>query len=284
MAGAGQGGAGQNQFAGQNVYQQSSGALTGALGTAAGEAGYQPMRVGAGPNVQAQNVQAGQLSGTNLDPYYNPYEAQVVGNTLSDLERARQISANEMSRQAQAAGAFGGSRSAILESQSNLGYAQQAANTAAQLRQAGYTNAQQMALQDIQARMQADLANQGANLQAGQFNSSQALQAALANQQAGLQASQQRLAAANQLGNLSSLGFNMGQQVQQGMSQQGALQQAQQQQIIDAIKQQYQGYQGQPATSLSYLAQALGAAPVPQTTTTTRQPGLFDYLTLGLSM
>ena len=76
----------------------------------------------------------------------------------------------------------------------------------------------------------------------------------------------------------------MGQQIQAGMSQQGALQQALQQRIIDAARQQYSGYQQQPATALGYLASALGVAPVPQTTTTSRQPGLFDYLTLGASM
>lgn len=324
MAGARAGGAPVGGVAGgvtggaqpPNVFQQSAGALTGAMGGTAQAMGYQPQMVGqygygastvaGSPAVTAQNVQAGQLANTNLNPYFNPYESQVVGQTMSDIERARQMQANEVARQAQAAGAFGGSRSAILESQSNLGFTEQAARTAAQLRQAGFTNAQQMAQQDIQRRMQADLANQGANLQAGtttanlaqqaalqnmgalnqagQFNASQAMQAALANQQAGLQGSQQRLSAAGQLGNLSQQGFGMGQQLQQGMAQQGALQQALQQRIIDAARGQYQGYQDQPSTALGYLASALGVSPVPQTTTTSRQPGLFDYLTLGLSM
>jgi hypothetical protein len=51
--------------------------------------------------------------------------------------------------------------------------------------------------------------------------------------------------------------------------------------LIDAAKGQFAGYQGAPAQSLSYMAQALGATPTPTTTTQSRQPGLFDYLTLG---
>lgn len=389
-----------------NIFQQASGAMTGAMGATGREMNYRPMAVGnygygaaqagsqgynpavgqsagynaaqagaqgynaallsGSPTVTAQNVQAGQLAGTNLGAYTNPYESQVVGQTLGDLERSRQIQANEAARQAQAAGAFGGSRSAILEAETNRAFADQAARSAAQLRQAGFTNAQQMAQQDIQRRMQADLANQGANLQAGtttanfaqqaglanqsalnqagqfgasaqnvaalqnmaaqnaasqfgagaanqmtaqnlaamnqagqfgasaantaalqnmgalnqagQFNASQALQSALANQQAGLQGSQQRLSAAGQMGTLGNLGFGMGQQVQSNMAQQGALQQALQQQIIDAARQQYQGYTGAPQQSLSYLAQALGMAPTPQTQTTKNQLGLMDYL------
>ena len=396
--------------AGSQGYNAAQAGSQGYNAARAGAQGYNAALLSGSPTVTAQNVQAGQLAGANLGAYTNPYESQVVGQTLGDLERSRQIQANEAARQAQAAGAFGGSRSAILEAETNRAFADQAARSAAQLRQAGFTNAQQMAQQDIQRRMQADLANQGANLQAGtttanlaqqaglanqsalnqagqfgasaqnvaalqnmaaqnqasqfgaqagnvaalqnaqlgsqasqfgaqaantaalqnmaaqnaasqfgagaanqmtaqnlaamnqagqfgasaantaalqnmgalnqagQFNASQALQSALANQQAGLQGSQQRLSAAGQMGTLGNLGFGMGQQVQSNMAQQGALQQALQQQIIDAARQQYQGYTGAPQQSLSYLAQALGMAPTPQSQTTKNQLGLMDYL------
>jgi hypothetical protein len=57
-----------------------------------------------------------------------------------------------------------------------------------------------------------------------------------------------------------------------------------QQALIDAAKQRFGGYTAQPANTLGYLSQAIGATPVPQTQTTTKKPGLFDYLTLGASM
>jgi len=106
----------------------------------------------------------------------------------------------------------------------------------------------------------------------------------MANQNAALQASQQRLSAGNQLGNLSNLGFGMGQTVNQNLAQDGAMKQGINQLLIDAIKQQYAGYTGSPQQSLGLLSQALGVAPVPTSETTSKNPGLFDYLTLGASM
>ena len=76
----------------------------------------------------------------------------------------------------------------------------------------------------------------------------------------------------------------MGQTVNQNLQQQGMLQQALQQQLIDAAKAQFQGYQQAPYTSIGLLSQALGAAPIPQSQTTQRNPGFFDYLTLGAGM
>ena len=241
------GGKGGGQVA-PNVFQQAQQGQTGAmLGTAAGM-GYQPAQ-----------VQAGQIGQTDLNPYFNPFEQTVVQQSLGDIEQARQMQANQLASQAQRAGAFGGSRSAILESQANEAAMQQAARTAANLRLGGFQNAQQMAGQDIASRMSADLANQSA----------------------GLAGAGQRLAAAGQLGGLAQQAFGMGRNLQQDMAQQGALQQMLNQQIFDQARGQFEGYSSFPERSLGFLASALGAAPVPQTQTTTRTPGLFDYLSLA---
>ena len=112
---------------------------------------------------QAQ-VQAGQIGQTDLTPYFNPFEQTVVQQSLGDIEQARQVQANQLASQAQRAGAFGGSRSAILESQANEAAMQQAARTAANLRLGGFQQAQQMAGQDIANTLSADLANQSAGL------------------------------------------------------------------------------------------------------------------------
>lgn len=250
MAGAAQGGAQPaGQTAGQpNVFQQAQMGQTGAMmGTAAGM-GYQPAQ-----------VQAGQIGQTDLTPYFNPFEQTVVQQSLGDIEQARQMQANQLASQAQRAGAFGGSRSAILESQANEAAMQQAARTAANLRLGGFQQAQQMAGQDIANTMRADLANQSA----------------------GLTGAGQRLAAAGQLGNLSQQAFGMGRNLQQDLMQQGNVQQMLNQQIFDRAREQFQGYTSFPERSLGYLASALGASPVPQTQTTTRDLGLMDYLTAG---
>ena len=150
---------------------------------------------------------------------------------------------------------------------------EQGAGTAAQLRQQGFGQALQAAAQQAQMGQRAQ-----------EFGLGQSMQAQLANQAARLAGSQQRLGAASQLANLANLGFGMGQTVQQQMQQQGAMQQQLQQQIMNAARQQFEGFRNYPAQALGYYAQALGATPTPQSSTTSRQPGLFDYLTLGMSL
>ena len=183
----------------------------------------------------------GTLATTNLAPYFNPYTQEVIDVTMGDLERQRQMQQNMLGAQATAARAFGGSRQGVEAALTNEGFARQMAQTSAGLRQAGFQQSQVAAQQDIQNRLQS----------------------------------------AMQLANISNLGFGMGQSVQQQMAQQGLQQQMLQQALMDAAKGQYAGYTGAPAQSLGYMATALGATPVPQTQTTTKQPGLFDYLTLA---
>lgn len=236
---------------GGNVFQQASQGQTAAMAGTAQGMGYTPAQ-----------VQAGTLPGTDLNQYMNPFENQVVGQSLNDIEQARQMQANQLASQAQRAGAFGGSRSAILESTANEAAMQQAAQTAANLRMGGFQNAQNMAQMDLNRQFQAQSANQ----------------------QAGLGAAGLRLGAAGQLGSLANQGFNMGRMLQSDMAASGAMQRQLQQDIFDRGREQFAGYQGFPERSLGYLATALGATPVPQSQTTSRQPGLFDYLGLGASL
>ena len=268
---------------------------------------------------QAGDVTAGQRAGTDLSAYTNPYESQVVQQSMADLDRARQIQQMQQNARMGAAGAFGGSRHGIAQAESNRAFYDRAGALAGQLRQQGFQNAQQMAQADIASRMQADLANQQAQLaasranqqteqtglarqlqaamanqnveqtglqrmlQAGLANQSQGMAAQLANQSAGLAGAGQRLQAAGQLGRLSQQGFDMGRTLTGDVREQGNMQQLMQQQLIDAAKQQFAGYTGAPASTIGYLSQALGASTIPQSQTTTKTPGLFDYLTLGLS-
>lgn len=284
---------------GGNVFNQASQGLTSAMYGAGQGMNYQPMMVspaGVGSTgYRAATTGAGQLASTNLSPYMNPYTQNVIDTSMQDLERQRLMQQNQIGAQAQAAKAFGGSRQGVQEALTNEAFARQGGQLAANLRQAGFQNAQQMAQQDIASRMQASLANQAAMNQAGQFGASAANQAALQNQQAmmqaqqlnqaaGLQGAQQRLSAAGQMGNLANLGFGMGQQAQQMQAQSGALSQLTNQALIDAAKQQYAGYTGAPSNALSYLSQALGVTPNASTTTSSAQPGLFNYLALGASL
>ena len=162
-----------------------------------GSRGYTAAETGAAPVVTARDVSAGQLSGADLSAYINPYESQVVGQTLSDIGRQRELEQMQRSAQATAAGAFGGSRHGIAEAETSRAFAEQAARTAAGLRQAGFDRATALAGQDIASRMQADLANQSAGLQAGTTSAQLAQQRALADQAAINQARQFGASAAN---------------------------------------------------------------------------------------
>lgn len=490
--------------AGSQGYSATNADSTGYDSVDSTSTGYGAERLGSTPTVGAGSVQSGLLANTDLSNYMNQYDDAVVDNTLSDLERARQIQRQNIGANATAAGAFGGSRHALREAENNRNFYEQAAQTSAQLRQSGFNNAQQMGLTDIGNTMRADLANQGANLQAdsltanlaqqgnmanqsaanqaaqfgaqsqnqaslanqaarnrasefgasaqnqaslanqaaqnrasefgasaantaaltnaaaanqasqfgaaaanqaarqasqqqqqanmfgaqaanaasadnqralnqarqfgaqagntaslanqqalnqagqfgaqalntaslanqaainqasqfgaqagntaslanqaalnqarqfgaqasntaslanqnarnnmGQFNAQQRQAAQMANQNAGLAGSQQRLNAGNQLGNLSNLGFGMGQTLTRNLAQDGAMKQGLNQLLIDAARNQFNQYSNQPFKDVGLISAALGQSPVPQTTTTSKQPGLFDYLTLGAGM
>lgn len=190
----------------------------------------------------------GTLAQTNIGQYQNPYTQQVIDMTQADILRGAQMGLNELGAQATRARAFGGSRQGVAEAELGRNVLQQLAQTSAQQRQSGFQSAQQMAQQDIQNRMAAQ---------------------------------QGRLGAAAQLGALGQQSFGFGRTIQQDLAQQGAQQQALQQALIDAAKGQFAGYTGAPAAGLGYTVQALGAAPTPVTTTQSKQPGLFDYLTLA---
>jgi hypothetical protein len=90
-------------------------------------------------------------------------------------------------------------------------------------------------------------------------------------------------AAQNQQGIQSGLagqGFGFGQAISNQQWQQGEAARALNQQLIDAAKGQYGGFTGAPANSLAALMSGITGANMGQNTTTqTKKPGLFDYIT-----
>ena len=77
--------------------------------------------------------------------YFNPYEQQVVDQTLADLARQSQMAGVSDRARAAGAGAFGGSRMAVEEAERAGRLFDASARTAGQLRQQGYTQAAQLA-------------------------------------------------------------------------------------------------------------------------------------------
>jgi hypothetical protein len=199
---------------------------------------------------QPEQVQAGQLAGTNLKPYMNPYTNQVINTSLAALDRERQQQQMMNAGQAQAAGAFGGSRQGLVEAQTNEAAQRQAGQLSANLYQQGFTQAQQAAQQDIATRMQA----------------------ALANQQAGIQGAGVRMDAGRIGGLLAQQAGQANIQSAAALEAAGQAQQQQRQAQLGAAYGQFLEKRGYPEQQFNIMLRGLGM-PAGQTTTTTGPPG-----------
>ena len=131
--------------------------------------------------------------------YMNPYTQNVVDVQQREAQRAADVAKTGRNAQAVSAGAFGGSRQAIMDAEAARNLATQKGDIQASGLNAAYGQAQQAFQQDQARALQAQQANQqagltvgqqnlGANLQTQQLGAGQNLQAQLANQQTGLQA------------------------------------------------------------------------------------------------
>ena len=89
-----------------------------------------------------------------VQKYMNPYEEQVIQGTLGDIERARQGQISAEGAAATAAKAFGGSRQGVTRSLVDEAALRNATNAVAQLRQGGFTQAQNLGLSQEALRQQ----------------------------------------------------------------------------------------------------------------------------------
>ena len=84
----------------------------------------------------------------DVQSYLNPYNDMVVQASLNDLNRARQLQQMGAQDRAIQAGAFGGSRSGILEAESDRAFYDAVGRTAAGLRSQGFDKASQLGMMD----------------------------------------------------------------------------------------------------------------------------------------
>jgi len=87
-----------------------------------------------------------------VQQYMNPYQEEVINNAMKDIERQRQIQTAAEGAQATASRAFGGSRQAVQRSLVDEAALRQSGALGAQLRQQGFSQAQNLALQQEQLR------------------------------------------------------------------------------------------------------------------------------------
>ena len=188
--------------------------------------------------------QAPSLLGADIGAYQSPYTSQVIEQSMQDIQRQADIARGGAQARAIGAGAFGGSRSALLESESQRPYVEQMARTSAGLREAGFGRAQ--------AAAESDLAREMANRR---------FQAGL---QQGLLGEQYR-----GLGLLGGI---------------GGQQQALQQQAIAAGRGEFQRALDYPQRQLGLLATGVSGVTPSQATTQSYSPGIFDRLSSGLEL
>jgi hypothetical protein len=331
-----------------NPYQQAAGAQQQALATTGAATQYQtsPTAMGAlsrgtsyGVNpaaaqgfqgamnytpqqVAATSYNAAQEAGpataaTAMQAYQNPYETQVVQQTLSDVARQAQIERQNMLGQYTGRKAFGSRRDVAEDTfAENLGKALTSA--AAPLRQQGFqtalgagqfdvgqrsaSTARNVAAENVarqfgaQTGMTAQQLNQAAGLSGAQLNlagtqalSGADLQAAQERRssanalaQQALAAQQARTGAASQLANLGQQSFGYGTAIQGQQQRAGEMDRAIMQNLIGAGQQSFGQYTGAPTTGLQTLIGALTG--VPQGQSQSFQPGLFNYMQLGANM
>lgn len=136
-------------------------------------------------------------SGTAVSDFFNPYETNVVDRSLADLQRSSDIASLSEDANAAQAGAYGGSRAGIVQSERDRNLLDAQARIAGQLRQQGYGQALQQSQQAFEsgqgrqqqlAQLTGQLGQAGAATQLS--GESLAQQGALSSGQLGLSASQ----------------------------------------------------------------------------------------------
>lgn len=205
---------------------------------------------------QAPQVgQVGSLLNADIGAYQSPYQQQVIDQTMADIQRESDIAQQLAQSRAIKAGAFGGSRSALLETEATRPYIEQKARTSAALRQAGFEQAQRAAESDIARQQQMAMFAPELELKA------RAQQAGLLGGVGSIQ--QQRLGQLGQIG------------LQQQRLQQGAL---------DVPYQEFQRALGYAPQQLGLLSQAVFGQPQNVTQTDRTSPSFLDKASGALDL
>jgi hypothetical protein len=124
----------------ENVQQGRN--VAGALGYKQ-FAGFNPMYQ-AGEQ-QLVNTSLTPFTGETIAQFQNPYEQQVVEQSMQDIEKQRQLADISERGKATAARAFGGSRQGVAQGMLDEAALRESARTTSGLRQAGYRDASQLA-------------------------------------------------------------------------------------------------------------------------------------------
>jgi hypothetical protein len=160
--------------------------------------------------------------------YMNPYLQYSLAPQLAEANRAYDVSGTKQQSAATQAGAFGGSREAIMAAENERNRNMGLQNIVGQGYNTAFNNAQNQYNQNLGTQLQGlGLAN----------------------------------SAAGQLGNLGGQQFQQGMDINKLQSGYGAMQQAQQQQGLDVAYQNFQDQRNYPYKQLGYMSDLLRGTP-----------------------
>ena len=156
----------------------------GYLGQAAGAYGQAGGQYGAAGFAPGQGFSAESFDPSSVSKYMNPYEDMAVQQALKDIRREGDIAQTAQQAAGVQAGAFGGSRQGLQSAELAGNIFREQGRTAAGMRQAGFQNAMQQAMQESQF-------GRGQAQQESQFGRGQAQQESQFGRQLGSQAFEQ---------------------------------------------------------------------------------------------
>lgn len=221
------------------------------LGTATGLAGAASLGA-LGTNYQAGRFSGGQFGNRQAAQYMSPYIEEAMQPQLREAQRASDIAGTQQNAQAVQAGAFGGSRQAIMNAERERNLGMQQGDIRAKGYQTAYEQAANQYNQDMSRRMQAQqLGEQSRQYGAG----------------LGMQGLQTALQGAGQLGQLGQTEYGQKVGITELQSKLGAQQQQQAQRPMDMAYQDFINQQNYPYKQLGFMSDMIRGLPLGQQST-----------------
>lgn len=207
-----------------------------------------------GTNYQGGNFSGGRFGNRQAAQYMSPYIEQSMQPQLREAERASQVLGTQQNAQAVGAGAFGGSRNAIMnaERERNLGMLQ------GDIRAKGYQTAYEQAANQFNQDASRGLQAQQLGEQSRQYGAG-----------LGMQGLQTALQSANTLGQLGQTEYSQNMGINQLQNQYGSQQQTQQQRGLDTSYQDFLNQQNYPYKQLGFMSDLVRGMPLGQKSTST---------------
>jgi len=268
----------QQAFQGAQGMQTSG--LTGLGGQYAGAATLGALNTRYDPSTfqtgfTPTQFQGGQFGQQDAQQYMSPYMQSVVDIQQREAQRQGDIATQGRNAQATGAGAFGGSRQAIMDAEAARNLSMQKGDIQATGLQNAYNQAQAQYNADQARRMQAQQYGE----QSRQFGSNLGLQAQQLGEQSkqygaglGLQGIQTALQGAGQMGTLGQQQFAQGMDINKLQQSYGTQQQQQQQNILSQRYQDFLNQQNYPYKQLGFQSDMLRGLPLSQSSSQIYQP------------